>query len=369
MLKKLLPFAVLGALMNPFHTSLAGEMGSAKEGRFDVYVPNLPASNEFTAGAVFLRPGGSNDYAVLVNPFNPNVATPILSPSWEPKGINPDFNAGLLLNFRHVFSNSGNDINVYWTHLRTSDDATFPVSNAAPPEQQMTGPFWVIGPDAGPTRTARGQVKYDYDVLNVDLAKHVHFDPNLKSRFFMGVGGLWLEQKLIADFTGNDPVLGPYTFDITSTSKYNAAGIRLGMDGEYQGMYDINVVGALAGALYIGSQQPSYKTAGTSGTLTDAGIPVNHQAISHKSYVQVVPAVDAKLGLKYSRQFSNDKSFAIEGGYMAAIYVNAIQNYLPSTYVPGSQGIITGSFFLQSLLKATDSFSVDGPYVTASLKI
>ncbi|VEG92139.1 Lpg1974 family pore-forming outer membrane protein [Legionella spiritensis] len=368
-MKKLISFAIFSSIMIPFYPVMAGEMGAVKEKKFVVYVPDLPSSNTFTAGALFLRPGESNDYAVLVNPFNPNVAAPILSPSWEPKGINPNFSAGFLLNFRHVFSDSGSDVNVYWAHLNTSDKETFPVNRNAPPAQQMTGPFWNIGPDAGTTSAANGQLKNRYDVLNVEIGKHVNFDPNLESRFFAGISGLWLQNKIIANFSGTDPILGPYRFGITTSSKYNAAGFRLGMDGEYHGWFNINVVGLLAGDLFVGSQQPATNTVGSGSVLAAAGIPENHQSISHKSFTQVVPAVDAKLGLKYSRQYSKDKLFAIEAGYMASIYVNAVQNYVTSTYVPGSLGIVTGSVFLQSLIKTTNSFSVDGPYVTASVKI
>jgi len=369
MVNRRLQFAIFSILINLFHNGIAGDGGDIKKEGFEVYSPNLASANEFSAGALFLRPGGSNDYAVLVNPFNANVATPILSPSWEPKGINPDFSAGFSLNFRHFFSNSGNDINFYWAHLRTSDGATFPVNRQPPPAQQMTGPFWNIGPDAGTTSSAFGKLKNNYDLFNVEIGKEIHFDPNLKSRLFAGISGLWLQQQNSAFFSGTDPILGFYTFDIATKAKYNAAGLRLGIDGEYEGIYNINVVGLLAGNLYIGSQQPSTNTVGTGSILTSSGIPVNYQSISHKSYVQAVPAVDAKLGLKYTRRYANDKLFSLEAGYMASVYVNALQNYAPSTYVPGSLGIVSGSVFLQSLIKTTDSFSVDGPYVTAALKM
>ncbi|WED42485.1 Lpg1974 family pore-forming outer membrane protein [Legionella cardiaca] len=366
--KKAVSFAICSVLITSLNQATAGVMGEVNN-NFAVYVPNLPASNEFTAGAVFLRPGGSNDYAVLVSPFSPSVATPILSPNWETKGIHPDLSAGFLLNYRYVFPNSGTDLNLYWTHLHTSDKSTFPVNRNPPPAQQMTGPLWNVGPDAGPVSSANGQLKTNYDVFNAEIGKHVNFDPNLKGRFFAGVSGLWLEQQIIANFSGTDPILGPFQFGITNKSTYNAAGLRLGMDGEYQGWHDINMVGLVAGNLFIGNQKPSVKTVGSGSVLAAAGIPVNHQSITHKSFVQVVPALDLKLGLKYSRQYVDDKVFAIEAGYMASIYVNAIQNYSASTYVPGSLGIVTGAMFLQSLLKTTDSFSVDGPYITASLKI
>ena len=368
--KKIGIFAVFSmSLMSPIHNLMAEEVKVVNGQQFNVFVPNLVSSNEFTLGALFLRPGGSNDYAVLVSPFNPSVASPILSPSWETKGINPGFNPGFSLNFRHIFAESGNDINVYWAHLRTSDSDSFPVNRNPPPAQQFTGPIWNIGPDAGTTSGVNGELKNDYDVLNIEVAKHVNFEPTLKSRFFAGLSGIVLQQQTIANFIGTDPILGPYTFGITTDSKYRAVGFRFGAEGEYVTPYNVGIVGLLAGDLYIGSQKPNTSTTGTGSILDAAGIPVNNQSISHSSYVEVVPALEAKLGIKYSHPYSCDASFAIEAGYMASIYTNAIQNYVPSTYVPGSLGIVSGSVFLQSLLKSTHSFSLDGPYINISIKM
>jgi len=365
---KLIVSAIFFTIL-PLNHAMAGEMGEVKDEKFNVYVPNLPTTNEYTVSALFLRPSGNTDYAVLVNPFNPSVADPGLSPHWVEKNVTPDFNAGFSLNFRHIFPNSGNDTNLYWARLRTSDTGTFPVDRRVPPYTQFTGPNWDIGPDGATTHAANGKVKFSYDVLNVEVGKSVNFDPNLRTRFFTGVSGVWLMQQNYANFTGTDPVYGPYTFDITTQSKYNAAGIRLGIDGEYQGMYHINPVGLLAGTLFVGSQQPANNTKSTGGGTTAHGIPVNYQSIQHSSYIQVVPALDAKLGLKYSRSFSNDRLFTLEGGYMAAVYVNAIQNYVQSSTVPGSLGIVTGAHYLQSLIKTTDSFALDGPYVSLAMKM
>ena len=336
--------------------------------RFDVFVPNLESSNEFSIGGFNLRPGGSNDYAVLVSPLNQSVATPILSPSWEAKGFHPDFKTGFNLNFRHAFMNSGSDVNLYWAHLRTSDKNTFYVNRASSATQQMTGPFWNIGPSASPTSDASGELKNKYDVVNLDVAKHVSFDPKLKTRLFAGISGIRLESTNEANFSGIDPVLSLYSFGITSRSKYNALGMRFGMDGEYQGFYNINFVGSLAGNIYIGKNEPRTFSRGAGNILERSGISENYQYITHKKYTQVVPAVDAKLGVKYSKQFSNEKLFSLELGYMSSLYVNAIQSYVPSTYVPASLGIVSGSFFLQSLIKTTENFSLDGPYLTFSLK-
>src|ERR1700685_1186605 len=98
MMKKLLPLALWSITMVPFYDAMASVEGKGS----NVYVPHLRSDNEVSAGAVFLRPGGSNDYGVLVSPFNPQVASPILSPSWQPEGINPKFSPGFSVSLRHV---------------------------------------------------------------------------------------------------------------------------------------------------------------------------------------------------------------------------------------------------------------------------
>ena len=307
---------------------------------------------------------------MLVNPFNPSIANPGFDPNWQERSVNTDFNAGFYLNFRHVFPNSGNDINLYWAHLRTGDSSAVPEDRGTPPDFQMAGPNWNIGPNANFTKSFRGKVNFSYDVLNAEVGKSIELNPNLSTRLFTGVSGLWLNQINQANFYGQDIELGPFSFIQQTTSKYSAAGVRLGIDGEYKGKYNINPVGLLAGNIFIGSQQPSTKGTFTGGLTTYANnLPTHNQYISHRSYIQVVPAIDAKLGLKYSKVFTNDRKFTIEGGYMAAVYINAIQNYVISTTVPLSHSFNTGSFYLQSLIKTIDSFAIDGPYVSFSYKM
>ncbi|GEM_PF-2808421 len=368
LLKKIGSFALLGIfIMSPLQNAMASKQ-NFKDERIEVFAPNSPASNEFTVGPVFLRSSGSNDYAVLVSPFNPSAAAPILSPSWETKGFTPSLSAGVLLNFRHNFANTTSDINFNWTHLNASDDANFTPTRTPPP--QFGGPIWNIGPNAGTTSNpVTAQLKNNYDVFHAEFGKHLNLDPKLKTRLFTGLSGLWLEQKKTVNFSGLDPILNAYTFNITTDSKYHAAGLRLGVDGEYRAVNNFDIVGMFAGNLYMGNLQPSTTTSGTGTVLANSGIPVNYQSLSHNSYLEAIPSVEAKLGLKYSYDFLDGKTFSIEAGYMASVYSNVIQDYVPSTLAPLTLGIVTGSIFLQSLIKSTHSFAVDGPYLTFSAKI
>ncbi len=73
------------------------------------------------------------------------------------------------------------------------------------------------------------------------LGKYVYFEPNLKTRLFTGVSGLWLKEQLTTNFSG----IG-LNFTSESTSKFNGAGIRLGMEGEYCAPYHFSITGLLA---------------------------------------------------------------------------------------------------------------------------
>jgi len=355
--------------LNSVSSCFAGEMG-AVEKRFDIYAPNLPKSNEITGGAVFLRPSGNADYAVLTLPFNSSVPTPSDQPHWKVRDINASFTPGFYLNGRHVFQDSGRDVNLNWTHLRTNDTNATTADNSRPPYFQMVGPASEIGPYDSRVRNAYGQMKYDYDVLNGDFGQHINIDPKLKTRIFLGISGLWLQEQLTTTFTGT----GNLRFVSDYTSRFNGAGVRLGMDGMYPVYHHIEIVGGLAGGVLLGTQQTNSIYNGSSDFLASDGIAAGRQSISHRSYAQVVPSMDAKLAMKYSHQLSNNRSLSIEGGYMGAVYVDAIQNYVPSTFVASSPeighgGINSGAIFLQSLMKTTNTFSVNGPYVSASLKM
>ena len=61
---------------------------------FNIFVPNLPASNEISGGAIFMRLSGSADYNVKTFPLNENVQTPILSPDWQVQNIKSSFTPG-----------------------------------------------------------------------------------------------------------------------------------------------------------------------------------------------------------------------------------------------------------------------------------
>ncbi len=358
MLIQVARFVCLGALLFNAVLGYSGGMGPTDE-RFDIYVPNLESSNEYSGGAFFLRPSGAADYNVYTSPLNPDVTTPLFSPSWDAQDIALNFTPGFFFNFRHIFKNSGSDANLYWAHLRTSNSTT----NLAAPAR-FNGPYYQVGPEASAIHTASGQVRDAYDLVTLEVAKHVNIDPALTTRLLAGISGVWISEQMRTTFSG----VPAFTITTADISKFNGAGLRLGLDAAYLATSNLDIVGLFASSLFLGTERPSVLFTGMSDVLQLGGIPVNYQHISHDHFLQLVPAVDGKLGIKYHRFFEANYTVSFEAGYMGTFYFNALQKYEPANYADNSPGIDTGAIYLKSLSKLSLDFGVTGPYIMASLR-
>lgn len=99
-------------------TSLASAAPAVMKDSFpdkDALVATKPHF-EFTAGALFLQPTGSNlDYAVLGFPL------PVNSPHWDVATVSPGYSTGFYLGGRYIFRHAVNDLQLNWAHLNTND--------------------------------------------------------------------------------------------------------------------------------------------------------------------------------------------------------------------------------------------------------
>lgn len=357
MQRRLLNLATVGILLQatPF-------TGAHADGTLcQVSVPNLECGFEFNASALFLRPSNRDlDYAILTHPL------PLLSPNWNVRAVRPINKIGFDVGVGYVIPNSGNDLQLSWQNLDASKSASV---RAIDGPTEFTGPLYQIGPNSVPVRESSGRAKFDYNVINLDAGQFVNFGNCTQARFFVGLNGAQLKQTLSANFKG---IQAPGLFSLTSKniSKYDGVGPRLGVKAKVEMCEGFGLMGQMAGSLLIGTMKPITKISGSSPDLANAGISVNHQAISTQSSTQVVPGVDAKLGINYFTSFNCDALFTIEAGYQLATYINAITAYNPTTLVTTPPGPIqTGSIFVNTLGKTVSNFSVSGPYLNFKVKM
>lgn len=328
-----------------------------------VFVPDLKPGFEFDVSALYLQP--------LANNLGWSVTTtvlPIPSPNWSVNVIQPDFSPGFNLGVRYAFLNTGTDLQLNWSHLTTHDRNEVTVD----PDSQWVSPFSQTG--TPPTQTGQitgisllkvGRVRlhFNYDSVNLDMGTYLNMGPKLQTRFFTGLYAVFLKETIDSTFHGL-PALPLFNFNNTST--YNGVGPRLGLNNNYELYRGIHLVGQLAGSVLYGRMQPAqYKFTGTSVELILAGINVNYEGLSNPSVDQLVPAVDAKIGLNYTYFIKQKSELTLEVGYMGALYFDALSSYETNTNVIA---LDLGSLSTSSAKHTQSNFSVGGPYITAKLR-
>lgn len=327
---------------------------------FRVFVPNLQPGLEIHAAATWLRPGANNLNYVIYNQ-----ELPAQSPAWNERELRPRFAPGFEVGARFVFPCAGEDVSLDWIHFNSNTSGT----TNAPNEDFFLGPDYEIGPPGLVIRHARGHVRFQYDVINFSGGQFVDFGPRAEARFFGGVSAAFLREDIITNYSGNTPVPfpGPFNMKQDITANYTGIGPRVGINMAYKADYGFSFFGEAAVSALIGS---SYSKANFTGSaaelLTVYGQRVNHQLIKDQNVLQVIPAIDTKLGLTYDYQFANCSIFKVSAGYQAAVYVNAISQYLPQSLVVFEgipEGIQTGGIFVATMSHRLANFSVQGPFL------
>jgi len=314
------------------------------------------ARYEFDIAAVFLKPGASN-----LNYVINNKELPTQSPTWAEQEIKPDFKPGFELAARYLFPNTGASIALSWTNLYNNKNASI----AADGITYFLGPDYEIGPGGLVIRNATGNAKFWYNIVNLDLAKDVNFDHNLDIRFFGGLSFGSLQEKVTAAYFGNRTTTfpGPFSMQQVVKSNFTGLGPRFGAKIDYNMHSGFGFWGETAISTLIGYISSSTNFIGTSQEiLTLYNQSQNYQSITDQHVYQVIPGFETKLAAKYARTFKNHNKLTVSLGWQAAVYINAISQYLPETLVSG-QGIETGGIFVATMVNKVSNYSVQGPFV------
>lgn len=330
---------------------------------FSVYVPNLKCGVELTGGAVILRPSAGNLAWGVVTDF-----LPFVSPNWHIQTLNPDYQPGFIVGARYTFPRSGVDAALFWTHLDTHDSKSVTVT----PVEQWVSPFTQTGPGTGETdydptgvgllTVARASVRFFYDIVNLDLGIYANLGCRVQVRLFSGLSGVRIREKLISVFSHPS---GLPVVSLNNTSTFGGVGPRLGFENTYRICGNWRFVGQLAGTLLFGGLQPAqFKFAGSSEATSAAGIGVNREQVSSNRVWHTVPAIDAKLALRYALCFCRCYVLTAEAGYMGVIYIDPIRGYEANTNVLPLE---LASLSVNSMKQIECNFSAHGPYASVSV--
>lgn len=346
----LLAAALVAAILTPTlaaQESLAPRVEALPA--LDVAAANQPAHFVVNFSLLYLQPGSGNlEYGTLVYPL------PAASPHWENQALEPGFSPAFDVGFSYRLAESANDIRVNWTHL---DTETTTASFVAGPTQ-FAGPPYQIGPDASTYNLGSGSVNYEYDAVNLDFGHRVSFGGPAQIRLFAGLQYASISQTLAAAFQSFDRA---YYIDNATLSTFNGIGPRLGMELDFtHGNFDL--LGELAVSTLIGNMQSRLDFSSVDPNFS--GLP-NAQSLTSPDAIQVIPALQTKIGAGYTFGGRDSGRLRIEGGYQAAVYMNAINEYAISDVVLPA-GVQQLGIFLRTQDHQQSNFTAHGPYLSAT---
>jgi len=350
---------------------------------FSLQIPHRAPGLQFSGGVLMLQPSADNlGWAVLTVEKNYASPVPLASPYWEVQSLRPGYQPGFEFGASYSFARPGTDFQVNWQHLRTKTSDAVGVWDTG----QWISPFSQTGPPTADSYdqinshtgvnkllSAEGLVKFAYDAVNFDFGQYITIGAPLTVRLFGGLSYARIQEKLVSSFYGTPPPAGtpfpgsvPIYLSLNNTSTFSGVGPRLGIDTNYQTQRGLRFTGQLAGNLLIGPTQPAqYEFTATSPELAAVGIPVNYEFISSKQVFHAIWAANARLGAGFSRRLSNGALLTVDGGYMAAVYANALGGYETNNNVLALQ---IGSLSTASMRQTLSNFSVNGFYLDAGLK-
>lgn len=311
---------------------------------------------------LFLQPNANNlQYAVYTTPL------PLPAPNWYAQTVKPAYRASFDLELDYHFANGTDQIALDWLDFRSNNNAQF----AATEPNTSVGPTYYFGPAEQflLNTSASSSVKFIVDDVNL-VAKHlVTISQPIQIEPFLGVDAAYLKENTTNNYVGTDPVYGPYTHSTYIKSNFTGFGPRIGLDARYFASSNYGINASMASSVLVGSLASSTDftswTGYTGGILPRNNTPAN-TTLSKQSQTEIVPKVDAKLGLFYTKPLHSGTSITAQAGYMFTAYINAINQVLPSTLVPGAWEAGTVATINQA--QQQSNLSLNGPYLTLALK-
>ena len=320
---------------------------------FEVYLSSPDYTFDAQVTALILQPTGSDIYY-----FAHAKPLPLTTPNWTVGDVKTDYHFGFDLELAGIFHTLNTNLSVNWEHFFSSDS-----SEASFPNDEMVGPFFVIGPDASTYISTKGKAQFIFNEINSRYGTEVSFGNRARSNFFTGVGYTYLKQSLTSEYFSSN---NTDSRSIQSESSFSGAGPQVGMSYASKIFKGLYLTGDASASFLVGTLKNSTTYKSFTPLLTPLGItPPNTQTTGVDDRIQVVPAIDGQLGLSYIQSFCKNYMVSLEAGYRVQVYFNAIQTTDMGSEVPiNSQAESEVGVFARSFERNISNYAMAGPYIS-----
>ena len=323
-------------------------------------VPNSRFAVSLTG--LYLQPTASNlEYAVYTEPL------PLPAPNWSQKSVSTSYQPAFNLGLQYILSDQVDSFSLSWLHVDTNDSSSFSangtsVSSVAPP--------YYFGPLAQRLLGSSAKGKANFNVEDVNLAYNHLFKlgRHLQLQPFIAIDTAYLKQYLEDNYQGttsdsnNNTTGRKYSITSYNTSKFTGIGPQLGLNARGLITAHFSIVAKLAVSVLVGTMKS--KTTFDSYDSTAGNTTPTTTSLADQSETQVVPAFNSKLGLSYVIPFKSGSTLGLEAGYLFAIYVNGINQVVPTALVPGAFN--NGSIAIETSAQTQSDLGLNVPYLSLS---
>ena len=306
----------------------------------------------FSLTGMYLQPYASNlKYAVYSKPTPGNIKN---------GSVDPGYTFAYDLGLQYNFADKLDAISLNWLHFHSTDSKSVSASGSS----SVAPPYFKPPVTQALFNTAAtGKTEFTLNNAALVVSHLFNIDNDIQLKPFIGLGAAYLKQYQTATYTGENSSDNAYTVKAYNTSKYGGIGPRLGLNAAAFIMQNhLSIIANLGADLLVGSMNTTtnFNSQGQSNPVA-----VN-TSMANLSETRVVPELDSKLGLSYAFTFRSGSSLAVQAGYMYDVYLNGINEAVPTALVPGQLG--NGVIAIEASEQNQSNFDLNGPYVNLLYK-
>lgn len=326
----------------------------------NISIPQLQGGLIAGITGLYVEPGSSHGDLDYVSVNNNSTSA---NPQLQAKAVEPGFDFGWGANLGYMFANTGNDVNLSYWHLNTSDsDSTNAPAGGS--LNSINSPLIVKALQlSGITFfNTQASAKADFRFNQVDLAagQYINVGSRLQLHPFIGLRYADVKRTLNSNYAGFSPsassnggtftsASGTATATLTSTfstsglitneavtetSDFDGIGPMAGMNFDLPITGGLGLQGGFSGALLAGDVDSKLQAVASvnGGSISQSPPPVinitfvpgSAQFNFSSESRRIVPNLDANLGAYYRFTFENQSDVTLGVNYQVAEYWNAL---------------------------------------------
>lgn len=270
----------------------------------NLIAPDSTGAWTFGLEALYVQPTGSNFQYARVNNSSASVNK---STNYA---VDPSFAWGWAGDITYHFAGNSRDVMLGYTHVNSDDNDSLSASGS----ESISPPDFAGESLADDPNQATADSDYHYDAVDLVFGQQITIGQHLLVHPF---GGLrYARVKLDNSTTESDTTDSTNSGSASTYSDFNGIGPRAGANIKWLTNCGLSVVGSFAGSLLVGETDSSAKIRPSAASASD---PANWSVANNEN---VVPELDASLGLQYTIEIEPQAALALQIGYQAVEYFN-----------------------------------------------